>query len=310
MAKRRDYYEVLGVERGADDAELKRAFRELARRYHPDVNPDDAVAEERFKEANEAYAVLSDPRRRTRYDRYGHSAVTGLAEEEPTGFGAVIDAVEDVVGDFFRKRRQKRRGSDLRYTLEVSFEEAALGCEKSIRIPDRIAGSRGGAQREREFTVRVPPGTQSGAVRMIRGEGERGSGGAGPGDLHVIIRVADHEMFRREGHDVWCDVPISFPQAALGTLVEVPTLDGKVKMRVPEGTQSGRVFRIRGRGIPRGTTRTGARGDQLVKVHVETPTNLSAEQRRLLEKFATAGGDHIAYPQKSSFVEKLRTLFD
>lgn len=308
MAKRRDYYEVLGVDRDAGDGELKRAFRELARRYHPDVNPDDSIAEERFKEANEAYAVLSDPRRRSRYDRYGHSAVTGTSIEEPTGFGAVFDAVEDVVGDFFRKRRQKKRGSDLRYTLEVSFEEAALGCEKTIRVPDRVAKS--GVRGEREFTVKVPPGTKSGAVRMIRGEGERGSGGGTAGDLHVIIRVAEHDMFRREGHDVWCDVPISFPQAALGTLVDVPTLDGKVKMRVPEGTQSGRVFRIRGRGIPKGSSKNGARGDQLVKVHVETPTNLSAEQRRLLEKFATAGGDNIAYPQKSSFVEKLRTLFD
>ena len=305
MARRRDYYEVLGVDREASDAELKRAFRELARRYHPDVNPDDTVAEERFKEANEAYAVLSDPRRRSRYDRYGHSAVGGAGDEEPTGLGAVIDAVEDVVGDFFRKRRQKKRGNDLRYTLEVTFEEAALGCEKTIHVPDRI-GKRG----ERAFTVKVPAGTKSGAVRMIRGEGERGIGGGTPGDLHVIIRVAEHEMFRREGHDVWCDVPISFPQAALGTLVDVPTLDGKVKMRVPEGTQSGRVFRIRGRGIPRGGSKNGARGDQLVKVHVETPTNLSREQRQLLEQFATAAGDHLAYPQKSSFVEKLRTLFD
>jgi molecular chaperone DnaJ len=308
MPKRRDYYEVLGVTTEADDAELKRAFRELARKYHPDVNPDDDVAEERFKEANEAYAVLSDPRRRSRYDRYGHSAVTGAAEEEPTGFGAVIDAVDDIVGDFFRKRRQKKRGTDLRYTLEVSFEEAALGCEKSIKVPDRVMAP--GGRSEREFTVKVPAGTKSGAVRMIRGEGERGSGGGTSGDLHVIIRVAEHSMFTRKGNDVWCDVPISFPQAALGTLVDVPTLDGKVKMRVPEGTQSGRVFRIPGRGIPRGSSRNGSRGDQLVKVHVETPTNLSAEQKKLLEQFATAGGDHLAYPQKQSFVEKLRTLFD
>jgi molecular chaperone DnaJ len=305
MAKRRDYYEVLGVERSADEAELKRAFRELARRHHPDVNPGDAIAEERFKEANEAYAVLSDPRRRSRYDRYGHSAVTGVVDDEPGGFGAVIDAVDDIVGDFFRKRRHRRRGRDLRYTLEVTFEEAALGTEKTISIPERE--SNGAPQAAtRQFTVKVPPGTKSGAVRMIRGEGEGGKGGGSAGDLHVIIRVNEHPMLRREGNDVWCDVPISFPQAALGTLIEVPTLDGKVKMRVPEGTQSGRVFRIRNRGIPRGAN---TRGDQLIRIQVETPTNLTGEQKRLLEEFAAAGGDSLVYPQKQSFVDRLRTLF-
>ena len=164
----KDYYETLGVDKGADDAELKQAFRDLARKYHPDVN-DSAEAEDRFKEANEAYAVLSDPRKRSRYDRYGHAAVQGVNEEEPSGFGAVIDAVEDIVGDFVRKRRKKKSGRDIRYTLEVSFEKAALGSEEQIRVPVRSAeddASPGADDQrtEREFTVKVPPGTQNGQV--------------------------------------------------------------------------------------------------------------------------------------------------
>jgi molecular chaperone DnaJ len=305
---KRDYYEVLGVDREATDAELKRAFRELARKYHPDINPGDERAEDRFKEANEAYAVLSDARTRSRYDRHGFSAVGG-AEGPQSGFGSVVDAFDDIIGDILRRRKQRKRGRDLRYTLELSFEEAAFGCEKTIRIPDPQGAEATGKPREREFSVSIPPGTREGAVKMLRGEGERGKGGAAPGDLHVIVRVVEHPMFRREGHDVWCEVPVSFPQAALGTVVEVPTLDGKVRMRVPEGTQSGRVFRIRGRGIPRSASRGAVRGDQLVRVTVETPTNLSERQRELLEAFAEDGGEGVAHPQKKGFLDKLRELF-
>ncbi len=304
---KRDYYDTLGVDKNADDAELKRAFRELARKYHPDVNSS-AEAEERFKDANEAYAILSDPRKRSRYDRYGHSAVSGVSTEEPSGFGAVIDAVEDIVGDFVRKRRNKKAGRDIRYTLEVSFEEAVLGCEKKIQVPIRSA-SGNKDKKEREFVVKVPPGTQSGSVRLIKGEGERGSGGGARGDLSVIIRVSEHPLFSREGFDVLCRVPISFAQAALGTIIDVPTLEGRVRMKVPAGTQSGRVFRIRSQGVPRSSSANGARGDQLVEVYVETPTGLSERQRSLLEQFADASGDDLVHPQKQTFINKFRSMF-
>ncbi len=298
--RKRDYYEVLGVERDADDSELKRAFRELARRYHPDVNPGDDVSEDRFKEANEAYAVLSDARARARYDRYGFAGVSDSSESS-AGFGSVVDIFDDLVGDLLRRRKQKRRGRDLRYTLEVSFEEAAFGCEKTIRIPNKGHG-------EREFTVTIPPGTKEGTVRRLRGEGERGEGSGAPGDLHVIVRIGEHPVFTRDGHDVWCEVPISFPQAALGAAISVPTLDGSVRMRIPEGTQSGRVFRMRGKGIPRAAGKSAPRGDQFVRAVVETPTQLTARQQELLRAFAEETGDLGAHPQTRGFLDKLRSL--
>lgn len=299
--RKRDYYEVLGVHRDADASELKRAFRELARRYHPDVNPGDRVSEDRFKEANEAYAVLSDERARARYDRHGFAGV-GQASDGAPGFGSVVDIFDDLIGDVLRRRKQRRRGRDLRYTLEVSFEEAAFGCEKTIRIP----GARGD---EREFTVTIPPGTKEGTIRRMRGEGESGEGKGPPGDLHVIVRIAEHPVFSRDGHDVWCEVPISFAQAALGGAISVPTLDGKVRMRIPEGTQSGRVFRMRGKGIPRAAGKNAPRGDQFVRAVVETPTQLSERQRELLQAFADASGDGNAHPQTRGFLDKLRSLF-
>ncbi|GAB4541884.1 MAG: DnaJ C-terminal domain-containing protein [Haliangiales bacterium] len=327
MAQRRDYYEVLGVERDAAEGDIKRAFREQARQHHPDINPGNAGAEERFKELNEAYAVLSDPKARSRYDRYGFAGVGGPDRGEPqSGFGAVVDAVDEILSDIWRRRRQRKRGRDLRYTLEVSFEEAAFGCDKTIRIPDpRGAQARGEAERaakavasgssasrepERTYRVAIPPGTKQGAVKIIRGEGEPGTGGGLAGDLCVIVRVSEHSVFRREGYDVWCDVPVSFAQAALGAVVEVPTLDGKVRMRIPEGTQSGRVFRLRDRGIPRSASRGATRGDQMVRVVVETPTGLTERQRALLEEFARESGNEVAHPQQRSFLDKLRALFE
>lgn len=307
MPQRRDYYEVLGIDRSADDDAIKRAYREQARRYHPDINPDNARAEDRFKEVNEAYAVLSDARARARYDRYGFAGVNvNERVDGQGGLGAVIEAVDDIFTDIWRRRRQKKRGRDLRYTLEVSFEEAVLGCTKTIRIPDP-RGEEGGG-REREYTVSIPPGTKQGAVKMLRNEGEPGKAGGTPGDLHVIVRVREHAMFRREGFDVWCDVPISVPQAALGTVIDVPTLDGKVRMRIGEGTQSGSVFRLRDKGVPRSASRGASRGDQMVRVIVETPTGLTERQRALLEEFARESGDDVAHPQKKGFLDKLRDL--
>lgn len=311
--RKRDYYEVLGVSRDADDAELKRAFRELARRFHPDINPGDDAAEDRFKEANEAYAVLSNPKARARYDRYGFAAVYGAESRDGgSGLGAMVDAVDeilsDILGETWRRRRQRKRGRDLRYTLEISFEEAIFGCKKTIRVP-RSSAPQGEAGALRTFTVSIPPATKEGAVKMIKGEGEPGRAGGPPGDLHVIVRIKEHPLFRREGYDVWCEVPIGFAQAALGTVIDVPTIDDRVRMRVPEGTQSGRVFRLRGKGIPKSASKSALRGDQLVKVVVETPTGLTARQRELLEAFARESGETVGHPRRKGFLDKLKTLF-
>ncbi len=304
MSKRRgkrDYYEVLGVSKKADESDLKRAYRDLARRYHPDLNPG-PKAEERFKKINEAYAVLSDAKLRGRYDRYGHSAVN--AGDSAGGFDNVVDAFDDLISDILRRRKKpKERGKDLRYTLEISLEEAAFGCEKTIKVP-RTSGI------EREFVVTVPVASADGAIRRIRNEGGVGENGGAPGDLHVILRVKDHPVMRREGYDVWCEVPVSFPQAALGAVVEIPSLDGKVRMRVPEGTQSGRILRMRGKGMPKSSSKNASRGDHMVRIVVETPTNLSESQRKLLERLAAdKGGSKMAHPQRQGFVDKLRSLF-
>lgn len=305
--RRRDFYEVLGVNKTADESEIKRAYRELARTYHPDLNPGGA---ETFKEINEAYAVLSDVQLRARYDRWGHEGEGGSG-----GLGSMVDAVEEVLGDVLRRRRKKQKGRDLRYTLEVSFEEAAFGCTKTIQVPNdptaagRPASSPAGY---REFSVVVPQGTREGAIKMLRGEGEPGVGGAPPGDLHVIVRVKEHPVFRREGHDVQCELPLTVPQAALGAVLEVPTIDGTVKMRIPEGTQTGRVFRIRGRGIPRSAGKNAPRGDQLVKVQVRTPVDLTPRQRELLEELARALGEVVPRGEKKpgGILDKVRSLLD
>jgi len=301
--RRRDFYDVLGVARDADESEIKRAYRDLARRYHPDLNPGGA---ERFKEINEAYAVLSDPQTRARYDRWGHDG------EGAGGLGSVVDAVEEVLGDVLRRRKKKQRGRDLRYTLEVSFEEAAFGCTRTIQVPTD-ASAPGGPTRE--FSVVIPPGTREGAIKMMKGEGEAGQGGAAPGDPHVIVRVREHPQFRREGQDVWCEVALTMPQAALGAVIEVPTIDGNVKMRIPEGTQTGRVFRIRGRGVPRGAGKNAPRGDQMVKIVVRTPTDLTPRQRELFEELARALGEVVPAGKgdknpKSGILGRVRSLLD
>lgn len=307
MARRkRDYYQVLGVDRNASEADIKRAFRELARKHHPDVNPPDAG--EQFREINEAYAVLSNREQRARYDRWGHP------DEGSTGFGAVVDAAQEMINDVLRRRRSRQKGRDLRYTLEVTFEEAAFGVSKTIQIPaSEISPERKEINVPREFTVVVPAGTKDGAVKLMKGEGEPGKGGATAGDLHVIIRVAEHKMFRREGHDVHSDHTISFTQAALGAILDLPTLDGAVKMRIPEGTQPGRVFRIRGRGIPHASGKNAPRGDHLVHVQVEVPTELTAKQRALLEELAREsgeGGVGTADPKPRRLLDRVRSLLE
>jgi molecular chaperone DnaJ len=314
MARRkRDYYGVLGVSRDATDIELKRAFRELARKHHPDVSPDNSGEE--FREINEAYAVLSDRDSRARYDRWGH-------QDDAGGLSAVVEAAQDIINDVFRRRRGKQRGRDLRYTLELSFVEAAFGCSKTIEIPvgdapggdgpdARGQGPRQDARKTREFTVVVAAGLVEGTVKTFKGEGEPGKGGAGAGDLHVSLRIAEHATFRRDGLDVRSEHTISFTQAALGAVVEIETLDGLVKMRIPDGTQPGRVFRIRGRGIPQSSGKTAPRGDHLVQVQVEVPTELTARQRELIEELAqTSGEQRPGGPQRKRLLDRVRSLLD
>ena len=295
MARRkRDYYLVLGLTREASDQDIKRAFRELARKHHPDVNPEGGEA---FREINEAYAVLSDADSRARYDRWGHG-------DDPGGFASVVDAAQEMINEVLRRRRGKQKGRDLRYTLEVTFEEAAFGCEKAIKVP-----VDGGSLRE--LTIVVQAGTKDGTAKVMKGEGEPGKGGAPTGDLHINIRVAEHATFRREGLDVHSEHAVTFAQAALGAVLDLPTLDGAVKMRIPEGTQPGRVFRIRGRGIPQGSGKTAPRGDHLVHVQVEVPTELTARQRQLIEELARESGEATGGPpQRKRLLDRVRSLLD
>ncbi len=365
--EKRDYYEVLGVGREATPEEMKSAYRKLAHQFHPDKNPGDHQAEERFKEASEAYAVLSDPEKRARYDRFGHQ--NGRSPFDDFGFGAatINDIFGDIFGEMFgggRRSRGRARGSDLRYHLEISFEEAAFGTTARIEIPrsrrcetckgsgakpgtsprtcptcggvgevrltqgffsvartchhcggagkvipEKCPGCGGsGATRERATVeVKVPAGVDTGTRLKLSGEGEPGGGPGGqPGDLYVVVQVREHPIFRREDTEVLCEVPISITQAALGAQIDVPTLDGPVKMKIPTGTQSGKVFRLRGKGVP--ALSGGGRGDQHVRVTVETPTHLTKEQRDLLERFASLSGEETQ-PQASSFWAKVAELF-
>ncbi len=296
MARRkRDYYIVLGVSRDATEIEIKRSFRELARKHHPDVNPG-GDAGEAFREINEAYAVLSDRDTRARYDRWGHP------DDGASGLGAVVDAAQDIINDVFRRRRGKVKGKDIRYTLEITFEEAAFGVSKTINIPGHVA---------RELTIVIPPAMKEGTVKTLKGEGEPGKGGAASGDLHVQIRVAEHSAFRRDGLDVRSEHTISFTQAALGAVLEVTTLEGVVKMRIPEGTQPGRVFRIRGHGVPQAAGKNAPRGDHLVHVHVEVPTELTGRQRELLEELARLTGEsQQSAPTRKRLLDRVRSLLD
>jgi molecular chaperone DnaJ len=368
---KRDYYEVLGVGKNASAQELKSAFRKLALQFHPDKNPGNPAAEEKFKEATEAYEVLSDPEKRERYDRYGHQAPGGFGAgfQPGEGFGNLNDIFGDIFGEIFGGGRARRsggrsRGADLRYNLDVSFTDAAFGAEAKIKIPrhrqcepckglgaragtaartcpschgsgelrmsqgffqvTRTCGHCGGSGKviadpcpncrgagkvasETTVTVRVPPGSDTGTRLRFSGEGEPGERGGPPGDLYVVLHVQEHPIFVREETEVICDVPLSFTQAALGAQIDVPTLDGKVKMKVPAGTQSGKVFRLRGKGFPV-LGNASQRGDQHVRVTVEVPQSLTKKQRDLLEEFAAISGEE-ALPQAKSFFAKVRELF-
>ena len=367
MPAKRDFYEILGISRNASDDDIKKAYRKQALKYHPDRNPGDKAAEEHFKEASEAYQILSDSGRRAQYDRFGHAAFGDMGGGGFDFTSSFEDLFSDVFGDFFGsprgRGRRGRRGQDLRYDVELTFEEAAFGTEKTLQVPrmsscDACAGrgaerangiqtcsacrgtgqtsfqqgffriaktcgscngqgtiitepcsacnGSGSIRKVRTRTVKIPAGVDTGSRLMLRGEGELGTGGGPPGDLYVVIQVKEHPLFTREGTTIICEIPLSLPQAALGVEIEVPTLDGKVKKKVPAGAQSGTVFRLRGKGLPDPSGH--GRGDQLVRIIVETPRRLTPRQRELLEEFARISGDGVS-PASKGFFDKVKEMF-
>ncbi len=366
----RVYYEVLGVSRSASEQEIKSAYRKLALKFHPDRNPGDSRAEESFKEAAEAYAVLGDPEKRQRYDVYGHAGVAGAAAQgfDPTIFQDFGDSLGDFFGfgDVFGRRGRggPRRGADLRYNLELTFEEALFGTETSVQFPraetckactgsgaapgfgpsscpscggrgqvafqqgffsvartcGRCRGSgrvvttpckdcRGEGQVaiDRKLQIKIPPGVDSGSQLRMTGEGEPGAQGAPAGDLYVVVRVQEHEFFKREGTDLFCEIPISFTQAALGATLDVPTPDGgHARLQVPEGTQTGASLRLRNQGVPHLGGR--GRGDLHVTLRVMVPKRLNAEQRKLLEQLGKTLPRLEVKDKDKSIFERIRDL--
>jgi len=372
---KRDYYEVLGVDKNATPDEIKKAYRKLARQYHPDVNkePD---AEEKFKEVKEAYEVLSDENKRAQYDRYGHADPNqgfggfggfggGGGFEDFGGFGDIFDMFFG--GGSRRNPNAPQRGADLQYTMTIEFRDAVFGKESDIEIPrtencDHCNGSgarpgthpetcptcRGTGQQEvvqntafgrivnrrvcptcsgagkiirekcshcsgtgkvkkrRKIHIKIPAGIDDGAQLRVSGEGESGIRGGPPGDLYVVVNVKPHDFFDREGDDIYCEVPITFAQAALGDEIEVPTLSGKVKLKIPAGTQTNTYFRLKGHGVPR--LRGIGQGDQHVKVVVVTPTKLSDKQKELLREFARLSGED-AHEQQETLFERMKKAF-
>jgi molecular chaperone DnaJ len=358
----RDYYEILGVASQATEVELKRAFRALAMQYHPDRNPGDKQAEERFREASEAYAVLSDPDKRAHYDRFGTAPGAGGAGGFDSGFGSLFeDIFENFLGGGRGRRTRAARGEDLQYELKITLEDAAAGLETKIQNPrletcetckgtgsepgtSRVAcdgcGGRGevrmshgfltvarpcpkcrgegqinkspckscrgeARQRaERMLAVKIPPGIEDGMQLRLTGEGSGGLSGGPPGDLYVLVRIREHAMFARNGGDLYCDLPVSFPQLALGADLEVPVLGGTAKLKVPGGSQPGQILKLRGRGMPR--LRERGHGDACYRLLLEVPPKLNAGQREALEAFEATSKERG--PLAASFLERMKKL--
>ena len=371
----KDYYSILGVSREAGGDDIKMAYRKSALKYHPDRNPGNKEAEEKFKEISEAYEVLSDPQKKQAYDQFGHAGLgggfgRGGAGAVPPGFGGFEDLFGDIFGDLFGARRQERRrktrgvrGEDLRYDFHVSFKEAAFGKKTQITVPRTVAceqclgsgakpgtkpvtcascqgsgeirfqqgffsvsrtchhcrgegsvigspcqGCRGqGTVRQtKTIEVNIPAGVDTGQSLRLSGEGNAGRHNGASGDLYLVIHVDEHPFFEREDNNVVCEVPISFTQAALGAQIEVPMLDGKVQMKIPAGTQWGKVFRLKGKGFP--DVHGYGRGDQLVRIVIETPSKLSRQQREALQQFSDVSGDK-EQPIRRGFLEKMKEFF-
>jgi molecular chaperone DnaJ len=372
---KRDYYEVLGVSRTVTEIELKSAYRKLALQHHPDRNPGNKVAEEKFKECAEAYAILADADKRAAYDRYGHAAVSnaGNGGVDPTifaDFGDILGGLGDIFGfgDLLgggRRRGGPQRGSDLRYDLEITFEESARGAETTVQIPrqencEACAGSgaapgsspvvcsqcrgqgqvrfqqgfftvartcpqcrgagrtitkpcqtcRGAGQvsKQRKITVKIPAGIATGQQLRLQGEGEGGLAGGPPGNLYVVVHVQEHEFFRRDGLNLFCEIPVNFTTVALGGQIQVPTLDGTEDVKVPEGTATGTTLRLRGKGMPDVNGR--GKGDLFATVQVQTPRKLSKEQRQVLEQLARTLPEEKFEPRKHQDEQDERNLFD
>jgi len=373
--QKRDYYEVLGVDRSATDADIKKAYRKLAKENHPDLNPEDKSAEARFKEVNEAYEVLSDSEKKARYDQYGHAGVDpNFGGEGGFGEGFDFGDLGDLFGSFFgggfgssRGRANPnapQRGESIRMSAAISFEEAAFGCEKEISVektetcetchgsgsapgttpeicpechgtgvvqmrrqtpmgvfatsapcpkcggkgkiihqPCKDCHGSGTVRKRRTIKASIPAGIDNGQTISIRGQGNAGLNGGPAGDLLITVTVRPHELFRREGTSVLCEAPITFPQAVLGAELEIPTIDGKVKYDLPEGTQSGTTFRLKGKGIP--FLNGHGRGDQYVTVYIETPRNLSKEQKDAMLHFADSLGENN-YEERKKFFKKFK----
>ncbi len=372
MAKQ-DFYQTLGVARTATDAELKKAYRQMAMKYHPDRNPDNATdAEARFKQVKEAYEVLSDPQKRAAYDQFGHAGVDQSAGARSSGTGGFGDIFGDVFGDIFGDAgsgggNQRNRGADLRYNLDLPLEDAVVGKTVKIRVPVHVrcescggSGAKKGTQpvacttcdghgqvrmqqgffslqqpcphcrgtgrvikspcktcrgegrvqKYKTLSVKVPAGVDTGDRIRLSGEGEVGPHGAEPGDLYVEVNVKRHDIFAREGSDLFCTVPIAFVTASLGGELYIPTLTGKTSLKIPEGTQTGQQFRLRGKGAK--SVRGGATGDLICRVVIETPVKLSGKQKKILREFdQTLQGDHSKHnPKHSSWLDVVKKFFD
>ena len=375
MSEKRDYYEVLGVGKDADAKEIKKAYRKLAMKYHPDKNPGDKAAEEKFKEINEAYEVLSDEEKRSTYDRFGHDGLNGqggfgggqgFGGFGGSGFGGFEDIFGDIFGSSFgggfgsssSRRRGPKRGADIRQSVTISFEDAAFGKKIKVKInrseeceechgsgarpgtskktcptchgsgtvqsvqrtpfgniasqrtcstcdgegeinesPCNKCHGKGSVRKTKTIEVDIPAGIDDGQMIKLSGQGEVGEKGGPRGDLYIVVNVQKHDIFTREGYDVYIEMPIRFTQAALGDKLEVPTLDGKVSYTLPEGTQTGTVFRLREKGIPK--LRSNSRGDQYVKVIIDTPKKLNEDQKELLRKFDESCGNKVHEKQRS-----------
>ena len=383
MANKRDYYEVLGVGKNASEDEIKRAYRKLAKKYHPDLNPGDKEAEARFKEVNEAYEVLSDSEKKNRYDQYGHAGVdpnfgAGGGEYGDFGgfggFGGFGDIFDNIFGGGFggfgggsARPRGPQRGDDLQTSIIVDFNEAVFGTEKQIDVtrlehcdachgtgaekgtspetcskcggtgqvrlqqrtplgvmsttrtcdvchgtgkvvkhPCKVCQGRGRVRKSRKITIKVPAGFDDGQTLVLRGEGNAGETGAPSGDLYIRVRVRPHAIFTRNGSHIYCEVPTTFAEAALGADIQIPTVDGKMTYHIPEGTQSHTEFRIRGKGVPH--LKGNGRGDLFVTVIVEVPKNLTGKQKELIREFSGTQGKN-QYQRQSRFFDKLKDIF-